>query len=374
MTVDIIYNTKSIMMVKADGLFTRVIWPEVTMDFVHLLQIFWEKQGFKRLNYASRNIWIREDADQVSIVDIIPERLPGQHREPLSALEEEIREIERRLMVQTGKMTDRLTLMVCSDLPDQGQLNETMTFTNIWWVDRKEDRILVYENQRPDFLGCRRALEEYLEDYRSRKRNADRSEWKRTFTPVTVVLVLLNIVIFFVAGLGSGQTGAGSVMSKGILNWDAVVEQKQYYRLFTSMFLHFGAEHLFQNMLILMLTGCRLERAAGRIRTLCIYLGSGLAAGLTSLFFTLRGTEHVAAGASGAIFGIMGGLLCLILKDTVSGTRRYYQEIGLTGVIFMIVCAASYGFFEAGIDNAAHIGGLAGGFILTWLLTLADGL
>ena len=143
--------------------------------------------------------------------------------------------------------------------------------------------------------------------------------------------------------------------------------------MFTAMFLHFGADHLLQNMLILLLIGSRLERIVGKGKYLFIYLGAGLGSSLSSLFITLaREPYTVAAGASGAIFGVMGGLLFLILKDMIQGKRKRMKEIGLTGIIFMIVSALSYGFATTGVDNAAHVGGLIAGFILTGLLTIRE--
>ena len=71
-----------------------------------------------------------------------------------------------------------------------------------------------------------------------------------------------------------------------------------------------------------------------------------------------------------AIFGVMGGLLFCILADLIQKKRHRVEEIGLTGMIFMVCSALSYGFFSNGVDNAAHIGGLIGGFLLTMLSRL----
>ena len=78
----------------------------------------------------------------------------------------------------------------------------------------------------------------------------------------------------------------------------------------------------------------------------------------------------MSAGASGAIFGVMGGLLFLIIKDVVQKKRKRMEEIGLSGMIFVIVSALSYGFTTTGVDNAAHVGGLVCGFVLTGILSI----
>ena len=111
-----------------------------------------------------------------------------------------------------------------------------------------------------------------------------------------------------------------------------------------------------------------LERITGKLSYLLIYIGAGLIGAGTSIIFTLGNNPNtVSAGASGAIFGVMGGLLYYIISDIIQKKRHRVEEIGLTGMIFMVASALSYGFFSTGIDNAAHIGGLVGGFLITMI-------
>lgn len=340
------------------------------MDYVQGLQSFLKQQGFKKLKYDSRIFWVREEEKVAALVEIIPEWLPGQPRIATSKLEAEANMVAGKLMVRLGKRVERLTLMLCRDLPDERELKDTLEYPDIWWVDCKAGRVLIYENQKTNFFGMKDGLEEFLQKWNLMEKKQNQKEWNRMLQPVTLSLVAINVVVFILMSL-TGDTEDPSFMARsGAMTWDSIVVERQYYRVFTAMFLHFGAEHLLQNMLVLLLTGTRMERALGKIRYLVIYLGAGLCSSLVSLLFTLKGTGNVAAGASGAIFGIMGGILFLVLKDKITGGRKYFAEIGLTGIIFMIACAASYGFFGAGVDNAAHIGGLIGGFLLTGVLTI----
>lgn len=343
------------------------------MDFILELQHFFLQRGFQKMKYGSRIVLVREDKERTALVDIVPERLPGQPETDISALEKEAGKLENMLMVRLGRRVERLTLMLCSDLPDQKQIEETMEYPDIWWLDEKHARLLIYEKQRTDFLGLKNELEEFVLGWSRKKKQESRLEWKRMLQPVTTALVLINVLVFIVLSFLGRTEDPGFMAAHGAMTFDLVVRDGQYYRLFTAMFLHFGLEHLLQNMLILMLTGSRLERAVGRVRYLIIYLGAGLASSVTSVFFTLRGNGDIAAGASGAIFGIMGALAALLLVDAVRRQRRYTDEIGLSGIIFMIVCAASYGFFNTGIDNAAHIGGLVGGFLLALVMSVITG-
>ena len=196
----------------------------------------------------------------------------------------------------------------------------------------------------------------------------ERTELRRMLTPVNTILVLANVVVFMILSFLGNTTDAEFMAAHGAIDWMDVVEKHQYYRLCTSMFLHFGADHLLQNMLILLVIGCRLERITGKLSYLLIYIGAGLIGAGTSIIFTLGNNPNtVSAGASGAIFGVMGGLLYYIISDIIQKKRHRVEEIGLTGMIFMVASALSYGFFSTGIDNAAHIGGLVGGFLITMI-------
>lgn len=342
------------------------------MNIIGEIQNFWKQHGFNKLQYNTRNIWIKEHENVLALVDIIPERLPGQPKIDVGIMEAEMLQLERKLMIQSGKKVDRLSLLLCQDLPDQDKLNDTMNCTVLWWLDWKHARIFIFENQRADFFGYRHELEEFIQRLNEQEKQTSRKELKRSFKPVTIFLVVLNILIFLGLNMTGDIADTGFMIDHGALSWELIIQNHQFYRFVTAMFLHFSPDHLLQNMLILMLTGSRLERAVGRIRYLCIYIGSGVLASAASVFFTLRGTSDIAEGASGAIFGIMGALVSLILTDTIRKKKLYFQEIGLSGIIFMIVCAASYGLFSTGIDNAAHFGGLAGGFVLGELLTIDD--
>ena len=340
------------------------------MDYIQGLQLYLTQQGFKKIKYNSRIFWIREEEQVAALVEIIPEWLPGQPRIPASKLEDEAEMAAKNLMIRLGKRVERLTLMLCRDLPGGKELEETLEYPDIWWVDCKAGRVLIYENQKADFFGMKDGLEEFLAHWNQMEKKESQKAWKRMLQPVTLSLAAINVVVFLLMSL-MGNTQDSSFMARfGAMTWDSVVVERQYYRIFTAMFLHFGPDHLLQNMLVLLLTGTRMERAVGKIRYLAIYLGAGLCSSVVSLLFTLKGTGNVAAGASGAIFGIMGGILFLVLKDKITGKSKYFAEIGLTGIIFMIACAASYGFFGTGVDNAAHIGGLIGGFLLTGVLTI----
>ena len=108
------------------------------------------------------------------------------------------------------------------------------------------------------------------------------------------------------------------------------------------------------NMVMLLVIGYSLEPEIGKIRFLLIYLGSGLMGNLVSAWFDVsQGSYAVSAGASGAIFGIVGALLYVAIRNH--------------GRVLMAGLSLYYGFTAQGVDNAAHIGGLISGFLLAVL-------
>ena len=130
------------------------------------------------------------------------------------------------------------------------------------------------------------------------------------------------------------------------------------------MFLHFGFEHLMNNMLALATMGWQLEAEIGKVKFLLIYFLSGLGGNLLSLMFDLRTGEYVvSAGASGAIFGIVGALLYIAIRN-----RGRIGTVSERGLLFMVAITLYFGFTSTGVDNFAHIGGVVCGFVLSVLL------
>ena len=180
---------------------------------------------------------------------------------------------------------------------------------------------------------------------------------------VNLTIIAVNILVFVVTELLGNTEDAGWMLRCGAA-YVPLMEQGQWYRLITSMFLHFGAAHLFNNMFLLLFMGDLLESLVGKWRYLLIYFGSGIAGNLLSFLLEWRQGEYsVSAGASGAIFGVIGGVLVMM---AVSRGKAGNVSAGRFG--FMILLTIYYGFQSAGINNAAHIGGIVCGIVLTLLL------
>lgn len=181
--------------------------------------------------------------------------------------------------------------------------------------------------------------------------------------PITFLLVAINIIVFIVLEIQGDTEDGAFMLYSGAMNPYLVLYNHEWYRLFSATFMHFGIEHLANNMLLLFLLGQIFERAVGTTRYVGIYLGSGLAGSFLSFFYMcLMGRNDIVAGASGAIFGIIGGMIIVVLVN-----KGRYKGISAKRMIFMAVLTLYFGFATAGTDNVGHLGGLITGFILTFI-------
>lgn len=181
--------------------------------------------------------------------------------------------------------------------------------------------------------------------------------------PVTTILVLINIFVFILLEIGGSTEDLEYMVNHGAL-YAPLVLQGQYFRFFTSMFLHFGVKHIASNMLALFCLGSMVEQELGRIRYVLLYIISGLGASALSFAAAiLSGSQNVAAGASGAIFGIIGALCMIMIKR-----RGHFRNMSPANVALMAGYSLFAGFTDIGVDNAAHIGGLIMGLIITAII------
>ncbi len=182
--------------------------------------------------------------------------------------------------------------------------------------------------------------------------------------PLTVLLIILNILVFLAVEVTGTSQDVLHMLDCGAAYTPLIVENGEVYRLFTSMFLHFGISHLANNMLVLFVLGSRLERVAGRVRFLIIYLLGGLSGNIISMLFELRQQEYsVSAGASGAVFAAMGAMIYIVIRN-----RGWLEDLSMRQILIMAAFSLYFGFTSSGVDNAAHIGGMISGFVLAVVL------
>jgi len=184
--------------------------------------------------------------------------------------------------------------------------------------------------------------------------------------PVTPVLIGINVVLFIVvAALGGGIfVPNGEVLIRLGSDYTPLTAAGEWWRLLTSTFLHFGIMHLAFNMWALWVNGVLAERLYGSTRYLTLYLVAGVAGSVTSFLWHpfVNG-----AGASGAIFGVLGALFAYFLR-TDSGVPKSVLKAQRNAAGIFIVVSLLNAARVRGIDNAAHLGGVAAGFVMGWLL------
>lgn len=178
--------------------------------------------------------------------------------------------------------------------------------------------------------------------------------------PATMALILINILVFIAVEFTGTSQDAWHVLEYGAAYTPYIIQNGEVYRLFTSMFLHFGIEHLVNNMLVLFVLGSRLERVIGKIRFLLIYLLGGIAGNVVSLLLELKTQEFsVSAGASGAVFAVMGAMIYTVIRN-----KGWLGDLSMRQILVMAAFSLYFGFASTGVDNTAHVGGMVSGFFL----------
>jgi rhomboid protease GluP len=259
-----------------------------------------------------------------------------------------------------------------------------------WIIDTGAYHLIIYENQSSDFMGLRREIEAVLDEefqnqrepgqvpdgrayenptYRGGVKSGGMSNLQ-IFTLMNTIIIAVNIIVFLITHYTKLLGGTEQIIANGGTFWYDVIKKNQYYRILTAMFLHYDLNHIFNNMLVLTFMGAYLERATGKLRYLLLYFGSGLIADMTSIVYNMvkdnLDNEIVikySIGASGAIFGVIGAILYIIIIN-----RGRLENIGFRQMILFVVFGLYGGIANAGIDNAAHIGGFISGVILAALL------
>lgn len=233
-----------------------------------------------------------------------------------------------------------------------------------WLIDSSTNRFMVFEESDPSFQPLRAPIENLLAQPSLPSRRAKKQPDSFSFQTCSVnySIIAVNVIIFFLTDfLFLSQNS--QLMEKGYLFWPYVIHDHQYYRLITCMFLHYGIDHIFNNMLILLVIGNRIEQRVGHLRYLFLYISSGILAGVTSMVYNMmQNNNSASAGASGAIFGTMGAMLCIVLF------KRGKEEYSLQQMLVMVFLSLYGGFTSQGVDNAAHVGGFIGGFLITALI------
>ncbi|MFR3730769.1 rhomboid family intramembrane serine protease [Lacrimispora sp.] len=190
-------------------------------------------------------------------------------------------------------------------------------------------------------------------------------DWdRRKKAYVNFCFIAVNVIYFLYLETTGSTENTEFMVSHGAMYAPYVLEGGEYFRLLTSIFMHFGINHIMNNMLILFILGDNLERALGHVKYFFFYLLCGVGANILSMIINIGEYRTiVSAGASGAIFGVIGGLLYAVAVN-----RGRLEDLSTRQLVVVIVCSLYFGFSSTGVDNAAHIAGLVIGIFMGLIL------
>ena len=181
---------------------------------------------------------------------------------------------------------------------------------------------------------------------------------------ITYTIIIICVIVFgLMYILGNGSMDEGTLITFGA-NLGFLTKNGEYFRLLTCAFLHIGIVHLLFNMYALYVIGPQVESFFGKFKFTLIYLLSAISASTLSLIFN---DNVISAGASGAIFGLLGALLYFGYYY-----RVYLGNVLKSQIVPIILINLVFGFVVSGVDNAAHIGGLIGGVLTSMALGAPD--
>ena len=330
-----------------------------------LLHYFITEQNYNPiiLQGAKNEIWLENMDQDYPIVRIVTDYIHNDEQFQFDIFK--TRKISQRIK---KKMMSFKMKVLCFylNLGDNVSVTDTDKIANITYVRLQEmDELKNYQtviSSFPTITDHISFTEDGLELFMkltqdiNRKNAADAKNAEDVFKKkrpiITYLLIWINVLmVLLMTAFGNGSHDVATLLAFGA-NYRPFVLAGEWWRLITCTFLHVGIIHLLLNMYALYVIGPQLESFFGKAKFLIIYLFSGLCGSLFSIIFS----SSVSAGASGAIFGLLGALLYFGYHY-----RVYLGTVMKSQIIPIILLNLMIGFLLSGIDNAAHIGGLIAG-------------
>ena len=287
----------------------------------------------------------------------------------------------RHVMRQIKKKTLSFkvnALNICLDISkkvDRGNIKdiETIRIESLNDIRKNSDISKAFPTIKDELLETNDGLDLIINVTNdiNEKTEEENKKFNDVFAPkriiFTNIIFLICLVMYFVIAIYGGNfiNFDANILANFGANNIILVKNGEVWRLLTCAFLHVGLIHLFVNMYSLRVIGPSVEALIGKWKFIFIYFISSISASLMSLVFTE--SNIVSAGASGAIFGLMGALLYFGYHY-----RLYLNDAIKTQIIPVIVFNLLIGFMISGIDNGAHIGGLVGGYLATMAIGIKD--
>lgn len=335
-----------------------------------------EKAGFSNVNLREEGIrcYYRRQEDCIYLVLLWDEALvPGLCPELIDSKNTDI----RRFFRDKGFRYCKLLNVICTRNIGFSRRN-ARAVEPVWFMELMSNRLIVYEGEPADYVGLAAVLEDRSGAEGAGRRGIGRGRGsgggKNIFFEgesggkipayVNWIFILANIIVYVILEIEGNTEDAVYMLDKGALNVELIKGYKEYYRLFTSMFMHGGFAHLFNNMLVLWYIGDNLERAVGHVKYFIMYLAGGLLSNLAAFAcYDYMNMNVCCVGASGAIFSVVGALFYIVAVN-----RGRLEDLTTRKLGIYIFLSIYLGIQSTTTSNSAHIGGLLGGIVLAVLI------
>lgn len=335
---------------------------------MNLINYFITEENYKPMIIHGINdeIWLENLDNNYKIVRIVSHHIHNKEQLDFDKfkLSKIVKQVKRKTLSFKVKV-----LSIYTDIEDEKILNND----DVLITKEKDINNPKLVSAFPDIVEKTNRKEDGLEYFIKVTDNINKKNEKRNKIAekifsykqpiVTYIIMAICIILFILMELSGGSTNSQTLLKYGA-NLDVLVKNGEYYRLFTCIFLHIGIMHLLCNMYSLYIIGREVENLFGKIKYIIIFILSGIFGSIMSLAFT---HNTISAGASGAIFGLLGALLYFGMHY-----RTYLGEAIKRSIIPIIVVNLIIGFFAEGIDLAAHIGGLVGGVLVAMMVVVPD--
>ena len=332
---------------------------EITMKLLHY---FITEQNYNPiiLQGAEDEIWLENLENDYKIIRIVSGHI--HNNEQLEYDTFKTRRVVKKIKRKTFTFNMRV-LSIFTDLGDNVKLDELKGIDSVYLKEAED--IKNYKFVKESFPDIGKKLKFSEEGVRlfikitsdiNRKNKTEADKANEVFQPkkpiITYTLIIINLIVFMFSMLNSKIVDDFCVWNIG------VVKNHEYYRIITGTFLHAGIMHLAFNMYALYVLGKQMESFLGKWKYLIVYLVSGIFGSLLTL--AIHGENFAAVGASGAIFGLLGSILCFGYHY-----RVYLGTVIQNQIIPLLVFNLAIGLMIPGIDIFGHIGGLIGGYLAT---------
>ena len=335
---------------------------------MNLINYFITEENYKPMIIHGINdeIWLENLDNNYKIVRIVSHHIHNKEQLDFDKfkLSKIVKQVKRKTLSFKVKV-----LSIYTDIEDEKILNND----DVLITKEKDINNPKLVSAFPDIVEKTNRKEDGLEYFIKVTDNINKKNEKRNKIAekifsykqpiVTYIIMAICIILFILMELSGGSTNSQTLLKYGA-NLDVLVKNGEYYRLFTCIFLHIGIMHLLCNMYSLYIIDREVENLFGKIKYIIIFILSGIFGSIMSLAFT---HNTISAGASGAIFGLLGALLYFGMHY-----RTYLGEAIKRSIIPIIVVNLIIGFFAEGIDLAAHIGGLVGGVLVAMMVGVPD--